>query len=94
MERRLLLNVVVGKATSILKLLAGKDETLLIGRNAFLILNLLLYHLNRVTRLRLQRNGLACQGLDEDLHLEFSLVVVKKAKFDERCVLRIEKVKV
>merc|ERR1712168_1041997 len=40
MERGLLLDVVVGQSTSILELLAREDQTLLIGRNALLILNL------------------------------------------------------
>ena len=40
MERRLLLNVVVGESAAILELLSGKDETLLIGGNALLVLNL------------------------------------------------------
>ena len=40
MERGLLLNVVIGKGAAILKLLAGEDQTLLIGRNSFLVLDL------------------------------------------------------
>ena len=32
-ERRLLLNVVVAERATILKLLAGEDEALLVGRN-------------------------------------------------------------
>ena len=35
----LLLDVVVGKGATVLKLLAGEDETLLIGRDALLVLN-------------------------------------------------------
>ena len=42
-KRGLLLDVVVGEGASVLKLLAGEDEALLVRRNAFLILNLLLY---------------------------------------------------
>lgn len=33
MKGRLLLNVVIGKSTAILKLFAGKNETLLVRRN-------------------------------------------------------------
>ena len=40
MEGGLLLDVVVRESAAILKLLASEDQTLLIGRNAFLILNL------------------------------------------------------
>jgi len=39
-ESGLLLDVVVGKRATVLELLAGKDESLLVGRNAFLVLNL------------------------------------------------------
>merc|ERR1712000_412761 len=37
---RLLLNVVVGEGTAILKLLAGEDQALLVRRNALLVLDL------------------------------------------------------
>ena len=39
-EGGLLLNVVVRKSAAILELLAGEDQTLLIGRNTFLVLDL------------------------------------------------------
>ena len=48
MEGRLLLDVVIGKSSTIFKLLAGEDKTLLIGRDTFLVLNLLLYVLDGV----------------------------------------------
>lgn len=35
-----LLNVVVAQCAAVLKLLSGKDQTLLVWRNAFLVLNL------------------------------------------------------
>ena len=38
MERRLLLDVVVGQSAAVLQLLAGEDQTLLIGWNAFFVL--------------------------------------------------------
>jgi hypothetical protein len=68
MEGGLLLNVVIGKCTPILKLLARKDETLLIRRDTLLVLNLCLHVINRVRRLDLESDRLACEGLDEDLH--------------------------
>ena len=37
MQRRLLLNVVVGESAAILKLLAGEDQALLVWGNALLI---------------------------------------------------------
>ncbi len=59
MQGRLLLDVVVRQRTAVLKLLAGKDQTLLVGRDAFLVLNLLLDILDGVRRLDFQRDGLA-----------------------------------
>ena len=67
MKGRLLLDVVIGKSAAILELLASKDETLLIGRDSFLILDLLLYIIDTVRGLDLQGNGLTREGLDEDL---------------------------
>merc|ERR1711887_266458 len=68
MESGLLLNVVVGESSAILKLLASKDETLLVWRNSFLILDLGLNVLDGVTWLNLESDGLPCQGLNEDPH--------------------------
>jgi len=68
MESGLLLDVVVGKRSSVLQLLSGEDKSLLIGRNTFLVLNLGLNVLNGVTGLNVQSDGLTGQGLDEDLH--------------------------
>ena len=39
MESGLLLDVVVGKGASVLELLASEDESLLIGRDSFLVLD-------------------------------------------------------
>ena len=40
MEGRLLLDVVVRKGAAVLELLAGEDETLLVGGDALLVLDL------------------------------------------------------
>lgn len=48
MESRLLLNVVIRKCTTVFKLLAGEDETLLVGWDTFLVLNLGLHIVNCV----------------------------------------------
>ena len=66
---RLLLDVVVGESAAILELLARKDEALLVGGDAFLVLDLGLHHVDGVRRLHLKGDGLACQRLDKDLHL-------------------------
>jgi hypothetical protein len=68
MQGGLLLDVVVRKSAAVLELLAGKDETLLVGRDALLVLNLRLHVVDGVGRLNLKGDGLAGQRLDEDLH--------------------------
>jgi len=65
---RLLLDVVVGKSSSILKLLTSEDKSLLIWWNTFLILDLSLDVLNGVSWLDIKGDGLTSEGLDEDLH--------------------------
>ena len=66
-ERGFFLNVVVAQGTSIFELLAGKNQALLIGWNALLVLNLGLDIIDRVGRFDVQRDGLARQRLDENL---------------------------
>merc|ERR1719464_2050847 len=68
MKGRLFLDVVVRQSSSIFQLLSSKDQSLLIWRNTFLVLDLCLDILNGITRLHLQSDGLASQGLDKDLH--------------------------
>ncbi|RDY12636.1 hypothetical protein CR513_02531, partial [Mucuna pruriens] len=57
MKSGLLLNVVIGKGSSILKLFPGKDKPLLIWWNTLLVLNL-----------GFHGYGFTSQGLDKDLH--------------------------
>ncbi len=68
MESGLLLDVVVSQGAVVLELLASKDEALLIRGNALLVLDLLLDVSNGVRRLDIEGDGLAREGLDEDLH--------------------------
>ena len=68
MEGGFFLNAVIGKRTTVLELLAGKDKTLLVGRNVFFILNFGFHVVNGIGRLNLERNSLSGQGLDENLH--------------------------
>merc|ERR1711983_296097 len=68
MKSRLLLDVVVRQGPSILKLLASKDQTLLIWGDSLLVLDLGFDILNGVRRFNFKGNGLASQGLDKDLH--------------------------
>ncbi|PWO01124.1 hypothetical protein FA09DRAFT_327083 [Tilletiopsis washingtonensis] len=67
-ERGLLLDVVVAERAAVLELLAGEDEALLVRRNALLVLDLGLDVVDRVRGLDLERDRLARQSLDEDLH--------------------------
>ena len=60
-----LLNVVVAQRSAILQLFACENQTLLVGRNAFLILDLGLHVVDRIARLDLEGDGLASECLDE-----------------------------
>ena len=60
-----LLDVVVAEGTAILELLAGENQTLLIGWDAFFVLNLGLDIVDRVARFHLESNGFTRQGLDK-----------------------------
>jgi len=68
MESGLLLDVVVGQGATVLELLASEDEALLIGRDAFLILDLGLHVIDGIGGLDLEGDRLTGEGLDENLH--------------------------
>jgi len=68
MKCGLLLDVVIGEGSAVFELFAGKDESLLVGRDALLVLNLGLDVIDGVGGLDLKSDGLASEGLDEDLH--------------------------
>jgi len=67
-ERALLLDVVVCKGAAVLQLLAGEDQSLLVWGDALLVLDLGLHVVNGVRALHLKGDGLASEGLHEDLH--------------------------
>ena len=67
-KSRLFLYVVVAKSATIFQLLSGEDEPLLVGRDAFFVLDLRLNIFNGVARLDFKSDGLSGQGLDENLH--------------------------
>ena len=67
-ERRLLLDVVVGESAAIVELLAAKDQSLFVGMNALLGLDLLLDLMDGLGRLDLESDRHAIEGLDVDLH--------------------------
>merc|ERR1712002_503590 len=64
----LLLDVVVGERPSILQLFTSEDQSLLVWRDAFLVLNLGLHVFNGVRRLDLEGDSLPSQCLHKDLH--------------------------
>jgi len=68
-ESGLLLDVVVSEGSAVLKLLSSEDESLLVRRNTFLILNLGLNVVDGVGGLDVESDGLAGEGLDENLHI-------------------------
>lgn len=68
MKSRLLLNVVVRKRPAVLELLTSEDQTLLVGWDTFLVLDLVLNVVDGVRRFDFERDRLAGEGLHEDLH--------------------------
>ena len=67
MESCLLLDVAVGEGPSDLKLFPLTYQTLLVGGNAFPVLDLLLHVVDRIRKIHLQCSCLATEGSDEDL---------------------------
>ena len=63
------LDVVVGKRAPIFELLAGEDQALLVGWNSLLVLDLGFDIIDCVGTFDLERDRLAREGLDEDLHV-------------------------
>ena len=70
-EGRFLLNVIVRKSSAIFKLLSSEDETLLIWRNTFFVLDLSLDVFNSICRLNFKGDCFTSEGFDENLHLGF-----------------------
>merc|ERR1719260_535018 len=68
MESGLLLDVVVRQSPAILQLFTSKNQSLLVWRDAFLVLDLGLHVFDGVRRLNLEGDGLSSQRLHEDLH--------------------------
>merc|ERR1712029_938327 len=68
MQSRLLLNIIVAQGSAIFQLFSGENQTLLIWRNSFFVLDLGFDVLDGVGGFDLQGDGFSGQGLDEDLH--------------------------
>ncbi len=69
MKSGLLLDIVVAQGTSILELLSGEDEALLVRGDALLVLDLGLDIVNRVRGLHLKGDSLARKGLYEAVEM-------------------------
>merc|ERR1712061_86488 len=67
-KSRFLLDIVVRKSTTILKLLPCENQSLLIRWNAFLVLDLGLHIRYRVRRLHVKSDCLSRESLHKDLH--------------------------
>jgi hypothetical protein len=68
MQSRLLLDVIIRKGPAVFKLLASKDQALLVGWNTLLVLNLRFHVVIGIRRFNFERNGLAGKSLHEVLH--------------------------
>merc|ERR1712188_176365 len=64
-----LLDVVVLECAAILELLPGKDESLLVWRDALLVLDLSLHGFDGIGAFHLKGDGLPCECLHKDLHV-------------------------
>ena len=65
MQSGLFLDVVVSESAAFLQLLARKDQTLLVGRDAFLVLDLLLDVFDRVRAVHVDYESFACEGFEK-----------------------------
>ena len=93
MKGGLLLDVVVSEGSSVLELLSGEDESLLVRWDALLVLDLGFDVLDGVGLFDLKGDGLASQGLDEYLHvinIDATVLFVYFVSFDYKN-LRIPK---
>ena len=68
MEGGLLLDVIIRESATIFKLLAGEDQALLVRGNTLLVLDLGLNIIDGIRGFDFKGDGLAGEGLDEDLH--------------------------
>ena len=59
MEGGLLLDIVIREGTAVFELLPSKDQALLVGGNALLILDLGFNVIDGIARFNFERNGLA-----------------------------------
>ena len=75
MQGCLLLDIVVGQCAPVFQLLSSKDQSLLIWRNAFLVLDLLLHVFDGIAWFYVKGDGFTSQSLYENLHDRFVVLV-------------------
>merc|ERR1719414_2076271 len=68
MKSTFLLDVIIRKGAAIFELFSSEDETLLIWRNSFLILDFGLYIFNCIRWFHLKGDSFSSQCFDKDLH--------------------------
>merc|ERR1712071_541694 len=68
MERGLFLDVVVGQSSAVLELFSSKNESLLVWRDAFFVLNLSFHVFNGIAGLHLKGDGFSGERFHENLH--------------------------
>jgi len=67
-ESGFLLNVVIAEGPAIFELLPSEDQSLLIGWDALLVLDLSFHVIDGVRWLHIKSDGLTGESLHEDLH--------------------------
>ena len=88
MKGRLFLDVVVRKSTAVLELFSSEDETLLVWRDTFFVLNLSLDVLDGIGCFDLKGNRFTGEGFDEDLHTTTEAEDQMKSRFLLDIVIR------
>merc|ERR1719491_2160005 len=86
MEGRFLLDVVIRKGSAVLELLSSEDQSLLLRRDSFLVLDLGFHIGDRVIWLDIQSDRLSREGLDKDLH---GTTAKAKDKMEGRFLLNV-----
>ncbi len=79
-QRAFFLDVVVCERPAVFKLLPREDKALLVGRNALLVLDFALDQVDGVGRLDFERDRLARERLDENLHASLACILNTAAR--------------
>lgn len=70
MDGTFFLDIIIGESSTVVKLLSGEYQTLLVRRDPLLLLDFHFYVFDSVGGLNVQSDGFTCQCLDEDLHVK------------------------